>query len=147
MQTIQSDAIISYISNFVTIFFVCLMGSFTRDIFDTIMKLNKINIKKIVISAIFSTIVLMAVFEYWSVESLGLIVFLCFFSGLWSFKLLKLALDQKVVGTILKNVFKNSKDALSKTLTETINDVENNEKSKKKEVKDNSTADDKNDTS
>ena len=146
MQTIQSDAIISYISNFVTIFFVCLMGSFTRDIFDTIVKLNKINIKKIVISAIFITIVLMAVFEYWSVESLGLIVFLCFFSGLWSFKLLKLALDQKVVTAILKNIFKNSKDTLSKALTETINDVED-EKSKKNRVEDNSTANDKNDTS
>lgn len=124
MHNVTIATLIEYISGFSIIFFICFVGALTRDTLDTISNLTHISIKKILVSAIFSSVLLAAIFDMVSLNSMAICVFVCFFVGLWSFDILKVAMNWKVVKTILKHVLKNSKDIIGKSIADSITEID-----------------------
>ena len=122
MHDITLSVLLDYLSMYFIIFFVCFVGSLIRDIFDTISNLNHINLKKIIISVVFISVILKAVLDMVDIP-LTMCVLVCFFSGMWSFKLLEIAMNWKVIKTLTKNILINSKDAVCKSVAKTIEEL------------------------
>lgn len=141
MLGLTKDIVFNYLGNLGLVFFICFVGSLSKDIIDTIKKLNHIEVKKDLISALFCSLGLTAIFEHYKL-SIGTCVFVCFFVGIWSFEILKLAMDWQVVRTLLKHFFKNSKNVLSNSLAETIEEMDNDTSKKKQPPADGTQEDD-----
>jgi hypothetical protein len=127
MHSIDLTELLNYLMMYLIIFFICLIGSLVRDIFDSITNLNHINIKKILISVVFTSVILEAVLKYLNL-SIELYVCVCFFSGMWSFKILELAMDITVVKMLLKNILKNSKNTIGESIADTIEELSDEKK-------------------
>lgn len=131
---------IDYMYNrFILTFVLCLLGALSKDLYDTIKNLNKINISRILVSSLFGSITMSALLDVVNWK-FSIHVLVCFFTGMWAFKLLEFAMNWNIVKAFLKALFKQSKGVISKTITETISDIEesnkdDDEKSTDKEAK------------
>lgn len=125
MQTIISYTdLLDYILNrFLVVFAICFIGSLVKDIYDTYINFSPISIKRITISSMFAAVVLCAGFEYFEV-SIALFVLICFFSGIWSFKILEAMMNWEVVKILLKHIFKNTKTIIGNAVSETMEDLD-----------------------
>ena len=133
MQTIISYTdLLDYILNrFLVVFAICFIGSLVKDIYDTCLNLSHISIKRITISSMFAAVVLCAGFEYYEV-SIALFVLICFFSGIWSFKILEAMMNWEVVKILIKHLFKSTKTIVGTAVSETIEDLDKNSSEEKK---------------
>jgi hypothetical protein len=124
--------LLDYVLNrFLIVFMLCILGSLTRDVYDTILHLTPISIKQILISSISSTVVLCAVFEYVAFN-IATCVLVCFCAGIWSFKFLEILMNWEYVKTFLSHILKNTKTVVGTSLSETIEEI--NDKSSNREA-------------
>lgn len=131
MQNISVNILLNYGFNFLLIFVICLFGSFTRDAYNTVSKKTKISVIRIIISSLFSSIILSALNEYAKL-SFGIFVFVCFCVGMWSFEILKVFFNFKAIFIVIKNIFKQFKDPVFKGISDAMEEVEKQEKENKK---------------
>lgn len=127
--------LIDYLYNrYFMIFFICLIGSLIHDLSDTIRNLSQINYRRALASSIFSAIVLSAIIDTvnWN---FSVCVLVCFLTGMWSFKLLELAMNWKAVKTLLINILKNSKNIIGEAVVDTAKDLEEDDNSPDKKSK------------
>jgi hypothetical protein len=125
--------LIDYLYNkFLMAFVISLLGAFTRDVMDTYKNLSKINISKVVCSSIFSSVILSAIIDIvnWN---FSVHVVVCFFTGLWSHKLLEFVMDWNIVKTFLVNILKNTKGTVAQSISETIKEVDDKDNSKEEQ--------------
>ena len=102
MQNYTINLLIAYIYNrFALVFFICLLGSFVKDWSSTISSLSKFDIKKIISSSITSAILICAVTDYIHVN-LPFYILICFFSGLWSYKIMEIATSSDFLKKVLR---------------------------------------------
>ena len=148
MQTIISYTdLLDYILNrFLVVFIICFIGSFVKDLYDTYLNLSPIYIKRITISSMFAAVVLCAGFEYFEV-SIALFVLICFFSGIWSFKVLEVMMNWEMVKVLLKHLFKNTKTIIGNAVSETMEELDKNSSEENKELDTNNKEEDKKDES
>lgn len=114
-----------FFNQFLFVFIVCLLGSFVRDCTDTIKNLSSINLKKVFISTLFCSIGLTALFDYISFK-FSLTILICFFSGMWSYKLLEAATNWFVVKTFLKHFLGRVKSDVGNAVSDTLNEIDSN---------------------
>ena len=148
MQTIISYTdLLDYILNrFLVVFIICFIGSFVKDLYDTYLNLSPIYIKRITISSMFAAVVLCAGFEYYGVN-IALFVLICFFSGIWSFKVLEVMMNWEMVKVLLKHLFKNTKTIIGNAVSETMEELDKNSSEENKELDTNNKEEDKKDES
>lgn len=132
MQYISYAALLDYILNrFLVVFAIVFFGSLVKDIYDTFINLSPISIKRILISSLFGTVVLCAVVENFKF-SISAFVLVCFLSGVWSFKILEYMMSWKFVKVLVKNIFKNTKTVIGDAVSETLEDLNDEESSEEK---------------
>ena len=128
MQDISSYIILDYIYHYTLTFFICLLGAFIKDCYDTMVKNNiRIKISKILISALFSSVVICTVDSYMNMN-FPLYVFVSIFLGLWGFNLLEIILNSKIVLVAMKNIFKHISNPISKGISDTITEIKEEDK-------------------
>lgn len=132
MQYISYAALLDYILNrFLVVFVIVFFGSLVKDIYDTFINLSPISIKRILISSLFGTVVLCAVVESFKL-SISAFVLVCFLSGVWSFKILEYMMNWKFVKVLIKNIFKSTKTVIGDAVSETLEDLNDEESSEEK---------------
>lgn len=131
---ISSNTILDYIYSFGLVFCICIIGSFLKDCRDSIKKLGKINIVRVIVSSCFAAFVLCFIFSYIEI-SFAAFVFICFMTGIWSSYLMDAMFNIKIVLIVLKNVFKQISNPLSKGISDAIQEVQDEEDDKKKKEK------------
>lgn len=132
MNELSMNNILSYIYMYAFTFVVCLLGCFVKDIYETIKKNTRINILKIFISAVFVSFILCAVESYIEIP-FAVYIFASFASGLWGFVILENAFNIKVVTIVIKNVFKRVSNPIFKGLSDSIEEIKEEEKKSEKE--------------
>ena len=133
MQYISYAALLDYILNrFLVVFAIVFLGSLVKDLYDTFVNLTPISIKRILVSSLFGAVVLCAVVEYFKKISISAFVLVCFLSGVWSFKILEYMMNWKFVRILLKNIFKGTKTVLGEAVSETLEDLNDEESSEEK---------------
>ena len=128
MQDISLYILLDYIYHYTLTFFICLLGAFIRDCYDTIVKDNvKIMISRIMISSLFASVLICAIDSVIKVK-FSIYVFLALFCGIWGFNILKLILNSKVVLSTIKNIFKHISSPITKGISDTITEMKEEDK-------------------
>ena len=113
------------------VFLICLIGSFTHDIYDTAKNNTKINVKSIISSSLICSILLSVVTDYFYKYSINTRIAICFFVGMWSNNIIGYIMNWDFVKTLFRNYLKNAKGVAQKTLNSTLEEIEEiNEKDK-----------------
>ena len=118
------------------VFIICLIGSFTHDIYDTAKNGSKINIKSIISSSLICSILLSAVIESLGKYSINTRVAICFFMGLWSNNIIGYVINWNFVKRLFCNYLKNTKGSLSKSLNNAIEEIDSDDEKTKSDEKD-----------
>lgn len=117
MNQFTINILLEYLYNiFAVTFLMCLIGSIIRETMISINTSTLMSFRKILASSIFSTILMCAVAKYFKV-AFEIYIFLCVMAGLWSIKIIYIAMDLKIVKSILRNLFKNYSDPVSNALS------------------------------
>lgn len=128
MQDISLYIVLDYIYHYTLTFFICLLGAFIKDCYDTIIKNNiRIKISKILISALFSSVIICTIDSYIDMR-FPTYVFISIFLGLWGFNLLEIMMNSKLILIIIKNIFKNISHPISKGISESITEIKEDDK-------------------
>ena len=93
------DLLDFFYNRFLISFIICIFGSFSRDICDTMKHHTKINVTKILLTSFFGTILMCMITDMVDI-SFGTFVFITYVLGLWSFQLFDLITNNKVIKTI-----------------------------------------------
>ena len=84
---------------------------------------NKINIKKIIISSLFGTVLLCGIDSYFKV-SFNIYILICVLVGMWGFCILKACSNSGIMLVLLKHILGNIKDPVTKALKDTVDEIE-----------------------
>lgn len=123
-QQLQISTLLNYLFNdFAVTFIACLFGSILKDGLDTMNKGNKINIKKIIISSLFGTVLLCGIDSYFKV-SFNIYILICVLVGMWGFCILKACSNSGIMLVLLKHILGNIKDPVTKALKDTVDEIE-----------------------
>ena len=137
MQLFTISALLDFIVNrFLVVFILCFAGSLVKDVYDSIINLNAISIKRIFVSSLIGSIVMSAILDYIKLN-MAMCGLVCFVTGAWSFKIFTFIMSWDNMKILLKHIFKNSKTILGDSLTETIEELNDVNTSEKKQIQDN----------
>ena len=141
MNQFSIDILLEFLYNkFATTFMFCLFGSFVREYLTNIKtdsnskKYGNFNPGKVVISAVFSTILMCACADYVNVDlHIEVYAIISVVLGMWGLSIMKGILDKKIVNTFLKSVvklinnplFKSAVESASKSMEEETKELEN----------------------
>lgn len=116
--------IIGYIYQYSITFCICLLGSFVKDAYDTIVNKTPIRIIRILISTLFSAFAMCALYSSFP-TNFSVYVFLSFFSGLWGFTLIQFAMNFKIIFVIFKNIFSEVSGPIFKGIGKGMQEIQN----------------------
>ena len=147
MNQFSIDILLEFLYNkFATTFMFCLFGSFVREYLTNIKtdsnnkKIGKFDPGKVVISAIFSTILMCACADYVNVDlHIEVYAIISVVLGMWGLSIMKAILDKKIVNNFFKNIVKLISNPLIKSAVESASesiDQELKESDKKQQTKD-----------
>ena len=145
MYDFSLTVILDYLYRYALTLVICLLGSFTRDAYDTMKSGTRINMLKIFASSIFSATIICAAIGYFKL-SFSVYVFISFFMGIWSFSILEKAFDTKFVSRFATHFFSAIATPVTKALSDTMKDIEKDEVEEDKEEKDNTNKSDDDDS-
>lgn len=123
-----------FVNRFAIIFLLVMVGAFIHDIYDTMKNQTIINIKGIIISSIVGTAVIAAAIECFQ-PSIGVLVLICLMVGIWGYKLLDIIMNWNVVRSLLRNILKNSKNAVGEAIADTMDDLSKENKNEEESMK------------
>lgn len=108
MDTVSVTILLEYLYNkFLVTFVLCLMGSFIKETMLLSKKYKKINLRKIMLSGVFSSLIVCVITDYVSM-TFAMYSIVCVLFGMWGYRLLLLFLNtnfiKKLVSVILRNV-------------------------------------------
>lgn len=130
MNQFSIDILLEFLYNkFATTFAFCLFGSFVREYLTTNKtdsngkNIGNFNLGKVVISAIFSTILMCACADYVNVDlHIEVYAIISVVLGMWGLAIMKGILDKKIANNFLKNILKFITNPLLKSAVESAND-------------------------
>ena len=126
MDAISVSILLEYLyKKFVVTFIMCLIGAFLRESVKTV-KQTKLNTRKTLASAILASVLMCALFDYISIP-FSIYTVLTIITGMWSHTLLNLLLNVKIMKVLLKNIFKNIKDPVMQGLSDTMEELDDEE--------------------
>lgn len=122
MDTIGINLLLEYIYNkFIVTFIICLMGAVARETMNTI-RLNRIEVEKMLVSAVVSSVAMCAILDYISL-SFSIYAIVCVVMGIWSKTLLNMIMNSKLMVRILCSVAGNVKDPMVKGIAKAIEEM------------------------
>lgn len=151
MNQFSIDILLEFLYNkFATTFMFCLFGSIVREYLTVKNFINKtdsnsknggeMNPGKVVISAIFSTILMCACADYVNVDlHIEVYAIISVVLGMWGIGIMKAMLDKKFINSFLKRITKVITDPLIKSAVESASDtleIEAKELDNKQQTKD-----------
>ena len=144
MNEFSLDILLEFLYNrFAFTFVFCFFGSFTKEfvtkrIIGSNGKKGSFNFWKIIISSIFSTILVCVAADYISIDlHVGTFILICFMAGLWGFDILKCLMDKKFLSTFFGSISKSIADPILKSAAESASkSLEDDKKKKEKDSKD-----------
>lgn len=126
MDAISVSILLEYLyKKFVVTFIMCLIGAFLRESVKTV-KQTKLNTRKTLASAILASVLMCALIDYISIP-FSIYTVLTIITGMWSHTLLNLLLNVKIMKVLLKNIFKNIKDPVMQGLSDTMEELDDEE--------------------
>lgn len=146
MNQFTIDILLEFLYNkFATTFMFCLFGSFVREYLTTIKtdsnskKYGNFNFGKVVISAIFSTILMCACADYVKVDlHIEVYAIISVVLGMWGLSIMKCIIDKKFLHTFSSKVTKYITNPLIKSAVESASETldEPKDSDKKQQSKD-----------
>lgn len=129
MDMMSLGNILEYLyDRFILTFILCLIGAIIRETMNT-MKLTSINIKRMMASVIMASTLMCIVVDYVKFQ-FSIYIAVCIIAGIWSPFIMKLILDSKIMGKLLRGIIKNMKDPIAKGISEAITDLDEEENDK-----------------
>lgn len=120
--------LLNYLYNdFAVTFVICLCGAIIKDTMDTYKNINKINIKRVIFSTIFVTILLCAIRVLIDVK-FNIYIFICVVAGMWGYIVLDAFSNAKFMLIFLKKIAKGSNSTLGNTISDVLEETEKEEK-------------------
>ena len=124
-DTITVDILLEFLYNeFAVTFVFCFLGSCIRSISQTKKQdeSKSFNVKRIVISTIFSTLLMCTFTEYIDLQ-FEVYAFASFFCGLWGLQLCKIAMNIKFIDKFLKVIAKSVGNSIIKGASESASEI------------------------
>lgn len=113
-DNISVTVLLEYLYNrFLVTFILCMVGSFIKETMVLSKKYKKINIKKVILSGLFSSCIVCAVVDYVSM-TFSIYSIVCVLFGMWGYQLLLLFLNANFMKKFASVVFRNVSGPLSK---------------------------------
>lgn len=129
MSVLSFTMLLEYLyKKFLVSFILALLGSFMKETLKT-TKLQKIESRKIIIPAIFTSVLMCALVDYINIP-FGIYVAVNIVAGMWGYQLISLALNANFMKKFVFNLFKNAKASTAKSLVDTLEQTEKIEKKK-----------------
>ena len=121
-QNMDFNVLLDFLyNNFAVTFLMCMIGAFIRESMGTVNGSNtdRLSIKKIIASTIFSTFVMCACANYLKI-SFSIYAAICVFVGMWGYTLVRLALTGKFVKQAISKAAKIFPNALLKVASSIV---------------------------
>lgn len=144
MNEFSLDILLEFLYNrFAFTIVFCFFGSFTKEfvtnrIIGSNGKKGSFNFWKVIISSIFSTILVCVAADYISIDlHIGTFILICFIVGVWGFEILKCLMDKKFLSTFFGSISKSIANPILKSAAESASkSLEEDKKKKEKDSKD-----------
>lgn len=141
MNEISLDILLEFLYNrFAFTIVFCFFGSFTKEfvtnrIIGSNGKKGSFNFWKVIISSIFSTILVCVAADYISIDlHIGTFILICFIVGVWGFEILKCLMDKKFLSTFFGSISKSIANPILKSAAESASkSLEEEKKDKEKD--------------
>lgn len=131
MNGMYINLLLDYLYNrFAVTFCMCFIGALCSEISNAINKRTGIDIKKVLISALFGTVLMCAAADYFRIDSFSIYVVMCFAIGVWGYSIFSQVRNSNVAFIFIKNLFKTLKDPISKSLSKTVEELEHTKTNK-----------------
>lgn len=108
-------------SKFAVTFILCIIGVAIRLISTAVNNKQRVSRGKLIASTMFSTFLMCAVGEYIHIN-FSVYVFLCVVVGMWSTKIVSLALDSKFMSKVTLKCLKKVASPVAKSISEALDD-------------------------
>lgn len=108
-------------SKFAVTFILCIIGVAIRLISTAVNNKQRVSRGKLIASTMFSTFLMCAVGEYIHIN-FSVYVFLCVVVGMWSTKIVSLALDSKFMSKVTLKCLKKVASPVAKSMSEALDD-------------------------
>ena len=130
MNVISFTILLEYLyKKFVVTFILSLIGAFIKETFKT-TKMKKMEPKKMLASAAFSSVLICAFVDYMTIP-FGIYVAVTIIVGMWGYQILSVVLNANFMKKFVYNFFKNSSNAIAKSVSETMENTEEEKKKRK----------------
>lgn len=105
-------------------FILTMLGVVIRILMSSVSSKQKVSIGEVLASTMFSTILMCAIAEAIQI-AFTLYVLICVVAGMWSTKIVNLAMNSKFMTKLVTKYLKNIAGPVAKTLTDTLDDENN----------------------
>lgn len=119
-------------SKFAVTFILCIIGVAIRLISTAVNNKQRVSRGKLIASTMFSTFLMCAIGEYIHIN-FSVYVFLCVVVGMWSTKIISLALDSKFMSKVTLKCLKKVASPVAKSISEALDD-DTKDAAKKKSI-------------
>ena len=119
-------------SKFAVTFILCIIGVAIRLISTAVNNKQRVSRGKLIASTMFSTFLMCAIGEYIHIN-FSVYVFLCVVVGMWSTKIVSLALDSKFMSKVTLKCLKKVASPVAKSISEALDD-DTKDATKKKSI-------------
>ena len=122
MDQLTFTLLLDYLySKFAVTFILCIIGVAIRLISTAVNNKQRVSRGKLIASTMFSTFLMCAVGEYIHIN-FSVYVFLCVVVGMWSTKIVSLALDSKFMSKVTLKCLKKVASPVAKSISEALDD-------------------------
>lgn len=119
--------LLNYMYNdFAITFVMCLCGALIKDVFETYKNTTKINVRNIILTSIFTTIVLCAIRVSIDIQ-FNVYILVCVVSGMWGDAIVNVFTNSEIMIIFFKKIVKTINNPLSDAIDDTIKELEKEE--------------------
>lgn len=122
MDVISLSILLEYLyKKFIVTFVLCLIGGIARETFNTV-RMNKMDIKKLLISTIVASFIMCAVIDYVEIP-FGVYTVICIICGMWSQTLLRIIMHTKFMTLLVGRILKKIKEPIIEEVIDTLDEI------------------------
>lgn len=135
MDSLSIYLLLDYFYNkFAVTFILSVIGVSIREIVGNVNEKKHIQIGKIIVSSLFSTVAMCAIGDYFHI-AFSLYALVCVIFGMWSIKIVSFILTSRFANAVLKTVSKNGPSVASDFVESAMDDDTENKKQSNKSSK------------
>lgn len=133
MDQITFTLLLDYVyRKFAVTFVICIFGVLAKTITTTMGTRNRISISKMIVSTMFSTVLMCAIGEFININ-FSLYVLLSVIIGMWSDSIISFALNGKFMKKVLFKYFKKTIGPVAESISDALNEEDEESEDKKQD--------------